>query len=131
MNIKRMADAYRARIKKTAIRAEKEVSLAVANPTLDRIVSAQRYLRLWYHNFSLVLDDTNNDLVNLLNAWSRLVHASTTLKKGQMDPDCSLIVNGCMRNASLYLGLFLSDNLPWIIEKSLTRSVKLSGIKLP
>ena len=138
MNIRRRADDYRAQLRAAGNRARQEVQDAVSgvknHADVIWIQSAQCYLRGWFVKLRRALGD-ENDLMELWMSWKALSLANqlvrVTAKSGDSVVHAENIKTAqrLVIEAQGRLEKFL-QKLPWIIEKSLTRAVRTSGIKL-
>lgn len=124
MNIRRMADNYRRQLTNTGKEARNRLAWFVSEPSHLRVhlsvAQECSYLRGWYVKLRKTLG-TKRDLTNLLRAWQALTAAKDEEDDGRK--------KSLAQEAAAELDVFL-QKLPRLIERSLTRAVRESGIRL-
>ena len=133
MNFKRMARHYRYQVNGTGSRAQDLLTELASNPQRDyRCTHARCYLRGWYRHLSKALGSENR-LGDLNRSWLSLVKLSKLVKANEeLDKIPAEKIEQALilaETAKKQLDQFLKK-LPKLIEKSLTRSVRASGICL-
>jgi predicted translin family RNA/ssDNA-binding protein len=121
MNIKRMANEYRNQVKGTGNQLLKEIN----NLTPWSCFHHHRTdIKRWYNHLQKALG-SEKDLKKLLSVWEGLVKISKIPEGTEKDKYQCLFseVQNQMKD-------FVLKKLPSLIEKSLTRSVRESGIRL-
>ena len=131
MNIKRMADQYRRQVSSTGQGCRMQLESVAEDLTWDhRVASARAYLRLMYRSLEKALGRSRG-LEELEKSWQKLVQMSKIHhrlhRKSPVGNDLEHL-GKLHREASEHLERFLKK-LPGLIEESLRRSVRESGIK--
>ena len=133
MNFKRLARHYRYQVNGTGRQAQDLLAELASNPQRDwRCTHARCYLRGWYKQLSKALGGENR-LGDLNRSWLSLVRLSILVKANEkLDKIPAKKIEQALilaETAKKQLDQFLKK-LPGLIEKSLTRAVHTSGIRL-
>ena len=126
MNIKRMADQYSDRVKDTGANLADdigEMELSEGKVCKIHISKLRTDIKRWYNHLHRALG-SEKDLKKLLNVWECLIKISKICEGTDEVLRQRLLFE--IRNE---MGDFI-HKLPRLIEKSLTRSVRESGIRL-
>lgn len=128
MNIKRMASEYRIRVRNTGFSLRKHIIryLLEYSSRKNTVGNCRTDIKRWYNHLSKSLG-SEKDLKDLHKVWEYLVKLSELCgeDKENLDPQRKLIVEKIQKQMNKFL-----EKLPRLIEKSLTRSVRESGIRL-
>lgn len=131
MNIKRMADKYRQQVTNTGIRAKAHVEGVLLEDygCYGDITDACRYLGQWYLKLKKSLGG-EKDLKSLRLSWETIKRMKRVFRadklRGLTDADMKRLKN--LSDTALRQFDRFHKNLPKLIEKSLRRSVRESGI---
>lgn len=126
MNIKRMADQYRDQVKSTGKSLMDDIfEMELSKDSLQKILirELRTKIKRWYNHLRKTLD-SERDLKKLLNVWKCLFKISKIYEGTEENVRQHMLL--IVRND---MGDFL-EKLPRLIEKSLTRAVRESGIRL-
>ena len=129
MNIKRMADQYRDQVKSTGATMRHKVfgdySQEIFVYKKTYIGEARTDIKRWYNHLRKALG-SEKDLKELQKVWECLVRLSKLCGKSEKFDDKRQLILTEIKNQ---MNKFL-DKLPRLIEKSLTRAVRESKIRL-
>ncbi len=127
MNIKRMADEYRDQVKHTGLTLKSDIDQYLFETSYHKGITGEyrTRIKLWYNHLRVNL--SKKDLKELLTVWEYLVKLSKLCEENTEDlnPKRELIFEKIQEHMNKFL-----EKLPRLIEKSLTRSVRESGIRL-
>jgi len=128
MNIKRMADEYRAQVMSTGKSLRNDINQHLL-PDSHRKILIGEYrtnIRRWYNHLLRALS-SEKDLKELMRVYMLLVKLSKLCGKNteNLYTKRRVVVEEIQKHMERFL-----EKLPHLIEKSLTRAVRESGIRL-
>lgn len=128
MNIKRMADEYRDRVKCTGIYLENDINRNLPTYSYHKTIIGEyrTNIKRWYNHLQKALG-SEKDLKELQKVYELLVELSRLCGENTetLYKERRLIVEKIQDQMKKFL-----EKLPELIEKSLTRAVRESGIRL-
>ncbi len=128
MNIKRMADQYRAQVMGTGLSFSTHMLLNLPGDSCKKIFIGEYRtdIKRWYNHLKRALG-SEKDLKELRKVWQCLVKLSELCEENteSLNPKRQLILKKIQELMNKFL-----EKLPLLIEKSLTRAVRESGIRL-